>query len=94
MDKPQERSTLQDLLLFPCDYPFKVFGSSEGTDFAANVYRAVNEVLPVPLDAMKSRASSQGHYLCVTVLVRVETLSQIESLYAALRRVEGLKFLL
>lgn len=95
MPSVPEPPGMKELLEFPCDYPFKVFGSSEETgDFAGAVHRAVNEVLPVSRDALKSRPSAQGRYLCVTVLVRVEAFSQIESIYAALQRVEGLKYLL
>jgi len=95
MKIPPDRPSLQELLEFPCDYQFKAFGGNEGEgDFAAEVYRAVNDVLPLPLDAMKSRASAQGNYLCVTVLTRVGSLEQIEAVYAALRRLDGLKFLL
>ena len=95
MTAQQDRPSRQALLQFPCDYPFKIFGSSaDDHDFAAAVYRTANSVMPVPLDAMKCRSSAQGHYLCVTILVRVESFAQIEALYAALRTVAGLKFLL
>jgi malate dehydrogenase (oxaloacetate-decarboxylating)(NADP+) len=39
----------------------------------------------VPLDAVKVRESSQGRYLSVTVLARVESRSQLERVYADLR---------
>lgn len=82
-------------LEFPNDFMFKVFGVHEASGaFEAEVLRAVNTVLPVPQDAMKSRVSAQGSYCCVSVLVRVGSMAQIEAIYTALRRVDGLKFLL
>lgn len=95
MQTPPGRPTLDELLEFPCDYPFKVFGQVvPENDFVAAVYRAVNSVMPVPLDAMKSRPSSKGHFLCVTVMARVDSMAQIEAIYTALQRVEGLTYLL
>ena len=89
------RPTLDELLEFPCVYPFKAFGQvAPESDFAAAVYQAVNSVMPIPLDAMMSRPSSKGNYLCVTIMVRVDSLAQIEAIYTALQRVEGLTYLL
>lgn len=82
-------------LEFPNDFMFKVFGAHDAAGtFETAVLQAVNTVLPVPLDAMKSRVSAQGSYCCVSVLVRVGSMAQIEAIYTALRRVDGLKFLL
>lgn len=82
-------------LEFPHDFMFKVFGVHDAAGaFETAVLQAVNTVLPVPLDAVKSRVSAQGSYCCVSVLVRVGSMAQIEAIYTALRRVDGLKFLL
>lgn len=90
-----QRPPVSELLEFPCDYVFKAFGDTDADgDYAAAVYRAVNSVMPVALDALHSRRSAQGRYLCVSVLIRAEAFSQIEAIYAALRTVEGTKFLL
>lgn len=85
---------VSELLEFPCDFSFKAFGSVGARDFEQDVHRAVCSVVPVSREAMRTRSSSGGHYLCVTVLVRVEAFSQIEMIYAALRQVENIKFLL
>ncbi|BCA79527.1 DUF493 domain-containing protein [Desulfuromonas sp. AOP6] len=83
------------LIQFPCDYVFKAIGS-EGADgsFLRAVHRAVSDIVPVPLDALKCRPSSRGSYLAVSVLVRLHNMQQVHDIYAALRGVEGLKFLL
>jgi hypothetical protein len=86
---------LSELMEFPCDYLFKAFGPAAAEDgFERAVHRAVCSIVPVPLDAVRPRTSSGGQYLCVTVLVRVHAFAQIEAIYAALRQVENLKFLL
>jgi hypothetical protein len=85
----------EELLEFPCDYPFKAFGANdpEGT-FVPAVRDAVGTVTPVPLDAIKQSRSARGSYLCVTVVVRLHNFQQLEAIYHALRRVPGLKYLL
>lgn len=85
----------EELLDFPCDYLFKAFGpnDSEG-NFRRAVMSAITQVTPVPLDAVKVRPSGQGTYQCVTVVVRLHDFAQLEAIYTALRRIEGLKYLL
>ena len=86
---------LDSLLEFPCDYIFKAVGSDTVKGlFSSSVHSAVSSVVPVPLDSIKCRSSSQGNYLAVSVLVRLYNMDQVKSIYAALREVEGLKFLL
>lgn len=70
---------------FPCLYTFKIFGRrSEG--FAEKVRAIIAATLGVvPRDAVSLRESSQGRYVSVTVVMRVETQSQLERVYADLR---------
>jgi len=83
-----------DLLLdFPCDYVFKAFGSADAA-FAEAVKQAVSQVMPVSADAMKSRDSSGGKYQAVSVCVRLHNSEQLKQIYAALKKVDGLKYLL
>jgi hypothetical protein len=92
MDEP---SVLSQLLEFPCDYQFKAFGPGDEDDgFAIAVREAVSSVVPVSGDALRTRSSSRGAYLCVTVVLRLYNVNQINAIYAALRRIEGLKYLL
>ena len=85
----------EELLEFPCDYPFKAFGANdpEGA-FVQAVRDAVGTVTPVALDAIKVSRSTAGNYLCVTVVVRLHNFQQLEAVYNALRRVQGLRYLL
>lgn len=92
MERPYN---LSQLIEFPCDYQFKAFGlSDEKGSFFEAVGAAVASVVPVSLDAMKSRPSAQGTYLCVTIMVRLHNADQLKAIYAALREVKGLKYLL
>jgi len=85
----------EELLEFPCDYLFKAFGANEPDgSFQQTVRAAVEAVTPVPLDAVKLNRSAGGNYLCVTVLVRLHNFQQLEAIYASLRLVEGLRYLL
>ena len=86
---------VEDVLQFPCDHIFKAFGpNDEDGRFQAAVLAAVCSVQAVPLDAVRPRTSSQGAYLCVSVVVRLESFAQLQANYEALRAVAGLKYLL
>lgn len=83
-----------DLLLdFPCNYEFKAFGSADNA-FAQAVKQAVGQIVPVADDATKSRASSGGKYQSVSVCVRLHNSDQLKQIYAELKKVDGLKYLL
>lgn len=85
----------QELLKFPCDYVFKVFGHlSHSEAFREDILAAISRTIPVGLDALKQRNSSGGKYLCLSVAVRVYNRPQLEEIYAALRTVEGLCYIL
>jgi uncharacterized protein len=70
---------------FPCDYTFKIFGRRSDT-FVEKVRAIVAAALgTVPPDAVRVRESSQGRYLSVTVLIRVESRDLLERVYGDLR---------
>ena len=90
-----EISSLSQLLEFPCGYQFKAFGPNDAEDtFVLAVREAVSSVVPVSLDAVRTRLSGRGTYLCVTVIVRLYNVDQVKTIYASLRRIETLKYLL
>ena len=81
-------SDSEGLEQFPCFYTFKIFGRRSDT-FVARVQAIIAATLgAVPLDAVKVRESSQGRYLSVTVLIRVDSRSQLERVYTDLRAEE------
>lgn len=92
----EKKPTIADLMEFPCDHVFKAFGpgTDGGVTFCAKVHQAVCEVVVIPLDALRSRQSSQSGYVCVSAVVRVHNADQVEGIYSAIKRVEGLLFLL
>lgn len=83
----------EELLSFPCHYEYKAFGPAADS-FSLQVQSAVAAVVPVSRDAMRSRPSSGGTYQCVSVLVTLQSREQLEAVYAALRTIDGLKYLL
>lgn len=83
-----------DLLSFPCPYEFKVFGAATDVLFAETVRQAVSQVVPVGEEALRIRCSSGGQFQCVTVLVNLENSTQLTGIYAILRQIEGLRYLL
>lgn len=70
---------------FPCEYTFKIFGRRSDT-FVEKVRTIIAATLgAIPPDAVRVRESSQGHYLSVTVLIRVENRELLERVYGDLR---------
>lgn len=91
MKSPQQ----QDLITFPCHFEFKAFGPNDDDEsFLGKVQAAVSSVVPVARQAMKSRPSSAGKYQCVSVVVSLQNRDQLEAIYAALRMIDDLKYLL
>lgn len=82
-----------DLIEFPTDYIFKAFGPGDD-HFVADVRRAVATVRPVSDHAVKVRPSSAGAYVAVSVVVWVEQLAEVHAIYAALKGVDRIKFIL
>jgi putative lipoic acid-binding regulatory protein len=68
-------------LQFPCDFPLKVMGYA-AADFDALVLEIVlRHVSTLREGAVQSRASSQGRYVAVTVLIQAESRQQLDALY-------------
>jgi len=85
----------QELIEFPCHFEFKAFGpGGEESLFYDQVEAAVSRVVQVSRQAMKTRPSSAGKYQCVSVLVTLQNRTQMESIYAELRKIDDLKYLL
>jgi len=91
--KPPEQN---DPWLFPCRLDLKVIGETRD-GFAADVMAAIRDVLPSGLAgnyAQHSASSSGGKYLSITVAVQFATKAEVELVYAALRKVRGLRLVL
>lgn len=85
---------LQEHHQFPCEYMFKVIGF-EHDEFAAEVRRAAEVVLGPLLEKgqVRSRPSSGGKYLAVTLEVPVDSAQQVLAIYAGLKKIEGVAVL-
>ena len=80
----------EELLDFPCNHLFKVIGAPE--DLSRRVADALaDEGHPdaVPVE----RLSKKGAYRSVSVEVKVESGAELDQLYRALERLEGVKYL-
>lgn len=87
--------TPDDLLSFPCYHEFKAFAAAAADDsFADSVLQAVGQVVPVGRDLLRTRLSSGGRYQCVTICVRLDNSTQLTAIYANLRSIAGLRYLL
>jgi putative lipoic acid-binding regulatory protein len=75
---------LERLLDFPVDFPLKIMGRRVD-GFAQAIAALVSEHAPgFDPATMELRASSQGRWLSLTVVVRIESREQLERLYGAL----------
>ena len=89
------RPAPDDLLDFPCCYEFKVFSDADQDEvFVSTVQAAISSIVPVSRDAIRVRHSSGGKYQCVTAAVLLQNSGQLKSIYAVLRELDGLKYLL
>ena len=89
-----ERRSPDELLTFPCHYEFKAFGAAADAGFQAAVIDGVARIVAVNREAVRTRLSSGGRYQCVTVQVRLENSTQLSAIYAILREIKGMAYLL
>ena len=75
--------TEESLIEYPCDFPIKVMGRSDG-ELETLVRELVTGVLSAErfIDS-RSAASSAGRFVSVTVTVRVEDRAELDAVYAA-----------
>jgi uncharacterized protein len=78
-----------ELLEFPCQFPFKVIGKAN-VQLAQQVEVAAQKISPGQYKT-ETKTSSQGTYDSVTIKVKVNSKEQIESLYIAFSEIDGVK---
>ncbi len=84
MSDPGVFDRLERLLEFPVDFPLKIMGRRVD-GFAQSIADLVREHAPdFDPGTMELRSSSQGNYLSLTVVVRLHSRAQLQSLYEAL----------
>lgn len=89
-DIPQQK--LKDLLEFPCSFTFKVVGAArEGLidDVVSEVQKVVKGDYNPSL-----KESGKGTYHSVSITIQAENIEQVETLYADLAKIEGVRMVL
>ena len=75
-------------LEFPCDYPIKAMGRAVPEFPQAVADIVARHVGTVPPDAVRTRDSSTGKFISVTVTVNVTSRGQLEDIYQDLAKCE------
>lgn len=85
--------SLREVHDFPGPFMFKVIGGNSDA-FVANVVQAVINALGEVEPEVKTRESSGGKHVAVTVDVSVESAEAVLDVYSAFQMVEGVRFVL
>ncbi|MCZ7600457.1 MAG: DUF493 domain-containing protein [Gammaproteobacteria bacterium] len=81
-------------LVFPCSFPIKVMGRHEA-DFEALVVAMISaHTGSLPEDSVRSRQSSNGRFLSVTVTIDAQSRAQLDEVYRSLTACEQVLFVL
>lgn len=80
------------LLSFPCAFPFKVLGVSN-PDLVHKI-SAVLDALSTEYSDIKSKTSAQGNYQSVTVRVQANSKEHLETLYETLGEIDIVRYVL
>lgn len=74
----------ESAIQFPCDFPIKAMGLAS-VDLEVIVFDIVTEHAPdTTKDAVKTRESSNGKYISITVTVNAQNQAQLDAIYQAL----------
>ncbi|TYO99724.1 hypothetical protein EDC39_102250 [Geothermobacter ehrlichii] len=85
----------EELLVFPCDYQFKVFTDRADVGvFRRTMIERARGVVGGSRLSVSERKSSRGRYTCFTMTVAVASRQQVDGVYQALRCLEGVCYLL
>jgi uncharacterized protein len=81
-------------LTFPCSFPIKVMGR-QAADFEALVVAMISaHAGEIPAESVRSRESSNGRYLSVTVTITAQSREQLDNVYRSLTASEQVLFVL
>ncbi|HXR89346.1 MAG TPA: DUF493 domain-containing protein [Steroidobacteraceae bacterium] len=85
---------VNELLVFPADYPIKVVGRPSD-EFRARVHAIVLRHVPsLDTDRITERLSENGNFLSISYPLRADSREQIEALIADLKACEGVLIIL
>ena len=84
MDKPEEEAIIE----FPCLFPIKAMGL-DCLEFDMLVYSIVHKHAPdIGEGAIKTRKSSKGKYVSVTITINAQSREQLDNIYQDLSSCE------
>lgn len=78
-----------ELLEFPCQFPFKIIGLSD-PELSDRIMKVLQNLAPGNYKP-SVRQSSKGTYDSVTVRVKVTSKEHVEQLYSELSKIKGVK---
>lgn len=74
----------ESAIQFPCDFPVKAMGLAS-YDLEVIVFDIVSQHAPdISKDSLKTRESSNGKYISITVTVNAQSKAQLDAIYQAL----------
>jgi len=74
----------ETLFEFPCEFPIKVMGKNH-VDFEITVMTIVSKHVPdISEGALKTRPSSNGKFVSITVTIQAESKDQLDNIYREL----------
>ncbi len=81
-------------LTFPCDYPVKAMGANNQKFLQEMLFIAQKHCEDTTEGNVRTNKSKTGKYQSVTIVVRVESRSQLEELYQEMREHKDVKWML
>lgn len=89
-----EPHTAPPLIDFPCDFPIKVMGKTQGI-FKETVVQLIKSIVPTfSAEQIELRVSSSGKYTSLTCTVHVVSQAQLDDIYRLLSAHPLVKFAL
>lgn len=87
-DKSDKKSSMssshlreQEPLIFPCEFPIKVFGAAND-EFEKNVLSIIRKHVPnLAENAISNRLSKEGKYLALTITLKVDSRAELDAIY-------------
>jgi hypothetical protein len=93
-DTPKALAMLKEAHVFPGPYTFKAIGENSA-NFVAQLCQAIVVVTgPKSVPEVTTRQSAKGNHQAVHMTVHVTDAEQVLRLYAAIKTVPGIRFLL
>lgn len=88
MQNIESGKTLKNLQKFPDKFTFKIMGDNTNQFYAdvRKIFDGKNDVI------FSDNISRTGKYISISVTLEVFTYEELESLYTAISKLEGLKF--